>query len=66
MIEWILDHLIELGMVCGLLLAGISIAWLNHAHEQRQQERIELCERAFEYTREQCEFIVRQNVIVGR
>lgn len=63
---WIGEHRVEIALCTALTLFAIAFTWLVLRTQAEYQEQIALCVRAFEYSRDQCEFIVRNHVMVSR
>lgn len=60
--EWI-SALILVAAVVTMIAAVAALAY-HFGDEQRQQ--VALCQRAFDYTKDQCEFIVHNHVMVSK
>ncbi len=62
--EWIVDNVLEIGVIAIMILCLSLGIWAIYQGTVDQQRQIDLCTRAFEYTRDQCEFIVRNHIQV--
>jgi hypothetical protein len=58
---WLGDHIevIVILVLIGLIVGGMYL--LIGAAQREFEYKIALCQRAYEYTRDQCEFIVRNH-----
>lgn len=59
---WAMAHPTEFALSLTVLGGAVMLALLVHSATTTQQANIDLCVRAFDYTREQCEFIVKVRV----
>lgn len=62
-LEWLKDHVVDVSFALILLLIAVLAIILWQRMDQDRQQQLELCQRAFDYTHEQCEFIVRNRVM---
>ena len=64
LIRWIGDHFLEIFILAIIAAVSFGVYQLVILFPKIQAENIDLCVRAFEYTRDQCEFIVRNRIQV--
>ena len=60
--DWFGEHIIDLFFGTVLLLLVVAVGYLVITYPQYQERQIQQCMRAFEYTHDQCEFMVRNHV----
>lgn len=59
---WLADHVVDLVVVATLLLiVALGVFWFIDAPRYRE-EQIRQCVYLFEYTHDQCEFMVRNRI----
>lgn len=65
-LDWLREHIAEIVLLLGVCGAVALIALLAQHAQTEHQQQIDLCIRAFDYTRDQCEFIVTNHVMVSK
>lgn len=64
--DWLSDHTIDIVMFLFLAACAVSVIWISQKSATDHRQQVDLCVRAFEYSRDQCEFIVSNHVMVNR
>jgi hypothetical protein len=61
--DWLVYHLVELFLIALIAILAFGGYGLIIAQHQYTEQQIDLCVRAFERARDQCEFIVRNRIM---